>query len=439
MIRRSLVIAVAAALLSLLLHLMGITATTRVAVVDQAEQNQADVVELTNEFEDLAETEAAPVEAEAAPEPEPVEAQPPEPEPAQEPPEPEEAEAPPEPKEAEEPTSQALVASANPQRTFAPDTGTVETGRRSTLGDSGTDEPGESDPNTEQPADGEPGELAEAATSPPVSTEPVEPPSQGNPDGAQDPATENNPEIVQTPGEDDSDAAPDEALERLAALPAPTAPAPSITAPVTPSAIPVIPLETETVESENPEQLEPLPEIAPDANDQQTETDLAAAAVVTSPRPRLRQPQTSSEPLGVPNAPLTLREFLKNPDGVIESPLAAYRRDGVDPFLRGGGGNRGGNGFVTARGPGNSDVTNYAGEVLVHLNRTRRIAVSGRGWARVVFRINPDGTLASVDILDGSGSPQVDRAAKAQVRAASPLPRPPNGETRVLNFVYTSR
>lgn len=440
MIRRSLAIAIAAALVSLLLHILGITATSRVATEDGPASSQTDVVELSNAFEELVETVSDPVEPDAAPEPEPLEVPPPEPLEVEEPPEPEEAEAPPEPEEVEPPTSRALVASTNPQRTFAPDTGLIETGRRSTIGDSGTDDPGAPDPTAVQPAEGEVGDRSEPTNAPPVTPEAAEVPPDGDPDAAQETPDQDSTETAQGTGEDETDAAPEVAPERLAALPAPQAPTPSVTAPVTPSAIPVIPLDTQSVETDTSEPAsDPEAEAAPDALDSEQEIDLAAAAVQTSPRPRLRQPQAAQEPLGVRNSPQTLREFLRDPNRVIESPLTAYRRDGADPFLRGGGGNRGGNGFTSARGPGNSDVTNYAGQVIVHLNRTRRIAVSERGWARVFFRINPDGSLAWVDVLDGSGSAEVDRGAKAQVRAAAPFPRPPSGTTRQLTFIYQNR
>ncbi|MEM6578694.1 MAG: TonB family protein [Pseudomonadota bacterium] len=444
MIRRSLIIAVVAALVSLLLHLLGITATTRVAVNEQAAGSQADVVELTNAFEDLAETEAEPAEPEPTEEPEPQEVQVPQPEEAEPPPEPEEAEAPPEPEEIEQRTSKVLVASANPRQTRAPDTGIVETGRRSTIGDAGTDDPGAPDPTAVQPAEGEAGEPSEPATAPPVTAEAAQNPPEGDPNSAEETPSEDNQQTVQGSGADEIEAAPEVApeppTEQLAALAAPSAPTPSVTVPVTPSAIPVIPLDTEDFESE-PETpaTDPAAEDAADAPEAEREIDLAAAAVTTSPRPRLRQPQQAAEPRGVRNSPQTLREFLQNPDRVIESPLTAYRREGVDPFLRGGGGNRGGSGFESARGVGNSDTTNYAGQVFVHLNRTRRIAVNARGWARVFFRINPDGSLAWVDVLDGSGSAEVNRGAKAQVRAAAPFPRPPSGQTRQLTFIYQSR
>ena len=83
MIRRSLFIASVAALLSLLLHLLGIGATVRVTDEPATASNQRDAVELTNAFDDLAETDAEPVEPAAAPEPQPEEAATPAPEQAE--------------------------------------------------------------------------------------------------------------------------------------------------------------------------------------------------------------------------------------------------------------------------------------------------------------------------------------------------------------------
>jgi len=74
----------------------------------------------------------------------------------------------------------------------------------------------------------------------------------------------------------------------------------------------------------------------------------------------------------------------------------------------------------------------------MHLNRATVVHVSGRGFARVLFQINPDGSLAWVDVIDSSGSDEIDRAAKAQVQNAAPFPRPPNGKSRKLSFAYRS-
>jgi TonB family protein len=203
-------------------------------------------------------------------------------------------------------------------------------------------------------------------------------------------------------------------------LPTAAVPAPPVTiTPVPPS----MPLE---IEPESPQDLPETPETGP-----------SGLAVATSLRPRLRAERPPSEPEGVSDGASEETLSRLAPSQLIESPLTAYKRDGTNVFGRQGGGARSvGQGFNNSGGPGNSDVTNYAGQVLVHLNRTQPVAVSGRGWARVFFQIDPDGTLASVDIIDGSGSLEIDRAAKQQVRNAVPFPRPPGGKSRRLNFVY---
>jgi TonB family protein len=114
----------------------------------------------------------------------------------------------------------------------------------------------------------------------------------------------------------------------------------------------------------------------------------------------------------------------------MESPLIAYARDGnLDGWL----------GHQGSGSSGNSGVTNYAGRVLVHLNNAPRVRAQIRGSARVVLEINPDGTLARVDVIESTGTFELDSAAKAQVRNAAPFPPPPQGATRKLSFVYRSK
>lgn len=306
-------------------------------------------------------------------------AEPVEPEPAEVPePEPP-VETPPEPEPAEIPTSEALVASPDPQRVYAPDTGAAP-----------VVQPEAPEPQPSEPADQPDGEeqASDSATeTPPAETgELVEIP-EGNPD-AIPPATAPEPET-------------------LAALPATEAPP-----------VPVVPLENEAVD----------PEI-PDASTE-PETEASEQAVVSSIRPRLPERPPSTERQGAFSGSKKFDD-LRFPQEVIESPLRAYQREGLDAFKK-----RTGRTASGGRGPGNSDVTNYAGEVLVHLNRTPVVYVSARGFAQVFFEINPDGTLAWVDVVDSSGSAEIDRAAKDQVRRASPFPPPPGGVSRKLSFFY---
>ncbi|WP_170785308.1 energy transducer TonB family protein [Ruegeria lacuscaerulensis] len=387
MIRGSVVIAVVAILVSLILHLMGLLYTAPRLAEDGSEAAAQNSVELGSSFEDLAE------EAEEAVEPEQAEA--PEP-PAEEEPVEEEI-----PETPEVPISEALVASDNPEESFAPDLGEAEVVQPEAT------EPVE--PNVAESVDGTDGDQSaseEADETPPVKVAERAETPEGDPDAAAE-STE--------PLEEAQPVEP--AQEQLAALP-PTeaAPVPEATA------IPVVPLESEAIEPDLPETaLEPVENDAP--------TELA---VTTSIRPQRPERQPVPQRRGIANG---ARDFsnLRFPAQEIESPLTAYRRRGVDAFTSGNSGTRSG-----GRGPGNANETNYEGQVLVHLNRAPLVFVSARGFAQVFFQINPDGTLEFVEVVDSSGSREVDRAAREQVRAAEPFPRPPGGVSRKLSFFYTS-
>ncbi len=375
MIRRSVVIAAVAILVSLLLHVMGLTFTAPRLAEQPAGASPDNKVELGNSFEELAEDSIEPVEPEPNEAPEPL---------AEEPPEPPEV-----------PVSEALVASEDPQVTPSPDLGSAE------VVNPVATEPVEPDvAETESTSDGDKTASEDIDETPPVAPQ----------------------EVVETPqGEPDSAAGPDETQpvapsQQLAALPAPeVAPIPEV------STVPAVPLESEAVEPD-----------VPDASNPETADEASELAVTSSIRPQRPERSAATQRQGVPNG---ARDFsnLRFPSQEIESPLTTYQRRGIDAFTSGNTGTRSG-----GRGPGNSNTTNYAGRVLVHLNRAPVVFVSARGFAQVFFEINPDGTLAWVDVVDSSGSPEVDRAAKAQVRAASPFPPPPGGASRKLSFFYTS-
>ena len=370
MIRKSAYVAVAAILISLMVHVFGLSLTAPNLANPQVEGSVTDTVALGNSFEDLAEALPEPVEPEPAEVPEPP------------------AETPPEPERAEIPTSKALVASPDPQRTRSPDTGT---------GPITQDEPPE--PEVNQPvgqSEAEASASDERTTTPPVEPDTVAESPQSPPDTSTSP--------VDTPTAEEA-ASPEP--EQLAALPEPEA-----------ATVPVIPLESEAVD----------PEIS--VEEAEAEPEESAQAVTASIRPRLLERGPPAEP------PVSLNNFrnfdnLQFPEETIESPLDVYQREGLDAFTARRSGNRSG-----GRGPGNADTTNYVGRVLVHLNRTPPVYVKTRGYAQVFFQIDPDGTLAWVDIIRSSGSTDVELAAKEQVRAAEPFPRPPGGVSRKLSFYY---
>jgi len=384
MIRGSVVIAAIAVLLSLLLHATGLSITAPRLTEPPSETGPEDTVELGNRFEDLVDEVTEPLEPEPTEEPEPPVEEPPEPEPA------------------EIPTSEVHVASDDPQQTFAPDTGTAELVQPEIL------EPIEPEAAETEAAEEGDATASDEAEETPVETAEVFEAPEGTPEAAE-PVPE-----------------PDTSIEtEVAVLPqAALSPEPTDAPEAEPSVAPEIIPQIETVDPDIP--------VAEEVPEEAEEGETSELAVTTSIRPRRpdRNPQPDTQ--GVLSGARDLSD-LRVPTREIESPLTTYRRRCVDAFTQGDSGTRSG-----GRGPWNSDRTNYAGRVLVHLNRAPIVYTAARGFARVFFEINPDGTLAWVDVVDSSGTPDVERAAKAQVRAASPFPLPPGGVSRKLNFVYSS-
>jgi periplasmic protein TonB len=409
MIRRSTAIGAVAIFLSLLVHFVGLNFTSRIQPEQLDEAPANDVIALGNTFEDVAENLSEPVVPEDAPIPEPETVNVPEPE------------------SADTPTSEVLVASPNPQHTYSPDTGTAQVVQPETTGPSELDQSQAPEPETVGPSGGDQGTTANVAETPPVEPATIAEAPKGIPDAKVNPVEAVIAETVLKPLV--TPAPKPDAPQRLAALP--------VTPALKPSDIPVIPPERETVAPEAPETLgEPLRENTESVRPED-ESDGSDLAVVTSLRPPRLEIQPSTETLGLSDGSTDFNELLAPP--LIESPLAAFLRDGTDLKVRKNGrAQSGGLGFIDSRGPGNSDVTNYAGQVLVHLNRAPAVHVSAKGSARVFFEIKPDGTLGRIDIIDSTGSEAINRAAKAQIRKAAPFPRPPKGVHRRLSFIYWS-
>lgn len=401
MIRRSAGLAAAALVLSLVVHLLGIEMTFTTASNPPTFEDAPDTVALGDSFDEIADLRVEP----AIPEPElPVEPPPPE------------EQTSPEPEEAEAPTTEVLVASPNPQNTVSPDTGMTQPASNEVVTPA-TAEPGDAaEPDTVAPSGGTTSGMADARISPPVGTDPEGTTQPGIPPPATDVTPPNETEAVQ--GE--ATTAP------VAIAPAPSpapsaAPVPDVIAALPPENIESVPVETVPPETES---------------EKTPEAEASGVTLTTSLRPQSRPDVLQTQEQGTLGDADT-DTSLRAPTEIIESPLTAYARDGVDLFA----GQRResqsqSRGFDGGRGPGNANVTNYAGLVLVHLNRIPPVRVSARGWARVSFRINPDGSLASVDIIDGSGSSEIDRAARAQIRFGVPFPKPPDGQSKILSFVY---
>ena len=389
MIRTSTAIGTAAILFSLLVHMTGLNFAFEHRPEHLDEAGASDVIEMGSRFEDVAESVREPVEPETASVPEPTVQQPPEPE------------------TAEVPTSDAQIASENPQQTPSPGTGESAVVQSP---------PG----NAEIPV--------ETSVTQPVEPVPAADPPVEDANASPDPVTTEAAEQIQDLPT--APAAQSPRVQQLAAI----QPAEPVAPIQTPSQVPVVPVEPKDNEAPLSEEVSPVPDV-PDTNALEEEFEGSELAVVSSPRPQVPSDNPVSEPPDSNEAKQSTNEFGVPPSQRIESPLTVYKRDGVDLF--GGQVNSSsGRSFLQSRGPGNASTTNYAGRVLSHLNGFPSVRVSARGAARVFFEINPDGTLAWVDVVDGTGSEEVDRAAKAQVRAAAPFPPPPDGKSQRLAFVY---
>lgn len=392
MIRRSAVIAATALLVSLLVHLAGLSLTGRDPAQPSSGESGRDVVALGNSFEEIAEAVNEPVAPAAAPEP-PVEAQP-------------------EPEPVEPPTTKALVASENPQDVLSPDLGEADVPRPDQIEPVDPEDSGAPAPAVGAPdGDSATASGAQPAT-PPVETvtaDPVEP--------EQAPVSEPAAESAASPP--------------VSAAPVPTAPQPPATAPIAQSpeiaSIPVLPAQTETVTPAPPEAT-----VVPESEADATADGASELAVASSPRPQAapQRPQVGAAPQRVDSLGFAS-------DG--DSPLARIMRGEADYSIFDNSRQTGsGAGGSSARGPGNSDRTNYAGRVLMHLNRAPSVTVYTPGVARVAFEINRDGTLAWVDVTRSTGTHEFDTAARQQVRNASPFPPPPTGAQRRFSFVFRS-
>lgn len=380
MIRRSVFIALFALLLSLGFHLVGLGVAVRVERTSPPPETTGEVVAVGNAFEDIAEALQEPEEPELAPEPEQEET----------------VEPVPPVNESEVPDTEVLVASENPQDTFAPDTGTAQIVEPVPL--AGTQSDFVPDPDISEP------------TAKPDETDPVPPQSDtSEPLGPKTDIEQIESSVALT------ETTPPVAAEATEA----TEPVEEVIASLPVTLLPVEPgIQLSVPEAEIVKEAEPI-----------EPTESGTAEPIEDSNEAEQQPLFPSWRNGF--------EDLRAPSQTIESPLETFRRDGSLAAV-GGFGIQSGS-AANSRGPGNSNTTNYAGRVLVHLNRTRAVYAKTPGFSRVFFEINSDGSLNWIEIIDSSGSADVDRAARVQIQSAAPFPIPPNGTSRQLSFWYRSR
>lgn len=184
-----------------------------------------------------------------------------------------------------------------------------------------------------------------------------------------------------------------------------------------------------------PETLAPVPE-------PEVEVQTATAA---SPRPARRPdpnapaptPQRAQPQPQRAAAPQTQTQSNQQGTSAVAGNSDINARRGTADGTASGTGTSGGSGSGGA--PGNAAVTNYPGQVMQRIQRTRQARVAGRGTAVVSFTVGANGQLAGVQIQRSSGSGVIDAAALEHVRRASPFPAPPAGAGRNFSFEFVVR
>ncbi|MGY6706204.1 TonB family protein [Roseinatronobacter sp.] len=92
-----------------------------------------------------------------------------------------------------------------------------------------------------------------------------------------------------------------------------------------------------------------------------------------------------------------------------------------------------------ASAQGNAAVSNYPGEVMRRIQRTRLARSPARGQVLVAFSIGANGGLAAASVARSSGHAALDRTALDHIRRAAPFPPPPAGAQRQFSFEFVGR
>lgn len=197
------------------------------------------------------------------------------------------------------------------------------------------------------------------------------------------------------PAEELPEASIAEPLPRLAAPAAMTLPAPDV--PVSSE----VALPPELEKPQEREVAEAVPEVKP------------------KPRPEKKtEKKTEKKPVEQPD-PEPARKAAK--ESTAAPPVASAQKTGKTPKASG------------------MSPAAYAKAVMKKVRSTRKKAGAGKGSVVVGFSIGPDGSLAGVNVLQGSGNAALDQVAVDHIRRAAPFPPPPAEAGRSYSFEFVGK
>ncbi|ATX65615.1 TonB family protein [Roseinatronobacter bogoriensis] len=200
----------------------------------------------------------------------------------------------------------------------------------------------------------------------------------------------------------------------------------------------LLPAMPESPETSSPPERAPRTASEPTARTAPPEIIAAAPSQTISPdtSPSELAPATSRTPPARPDraAPPQPTRQARAPQGNAAQTAARGSQQGSD-------------GQSTSQAParaqasaqGNAAASNYPGEVLRRIQRTRQARSPARGQVLVVFTVGNNGNLASASVARTSGHSGLDQAALDHIRRAAPFPPPPTGAQRQFSFEFVGR
>lgn len=169
------------------------------------------------------------------------------------------------------------------------------------------------------------------------------------------------------------------------------------------------------------------------------------AEMVAVAPPEVLKPDTSHTEL----APEISRKPLPRPDRTAPAPTPQQARapQGNSAQTATRGSLQGNAGQSASQAParaqasaqGNAAASNYPGEVLRRIQRTRQARSPARGQVLVIFTVGNNGNLASVSVARSSGHSGLDQTALDHIRRAAPFPPPPTSAQRQFSFEFGGR
>ncbi|MFP1631026.1 TonB family protein [Zhengella sp. ZM62] len=237
--------------------------------------------------------------------------------------------------------------------------------------------------------------------------------------------------LIEAPGEDGDDTAPEQTVPQTDAIPekishaaAMTPSAIALPVPVFPDAPPLVALEASDIAVALPRI--GMPAIAPaipEPPQSESWADLPeTVAVLPAPRPDIR-------PAPAPPPPKAARPARpeKKAQGAIERrqerKAGAGKATGRDTTTRQG---ARGQGAAPSRAQLRKAMASYGQRVNSHVARRKPRGAGGRGTVGLSLRIARSGALLGASVSSSSGDPSLDKRALQAARGAAPYPRPPD-------------